>query len=190
MTRRKATAPVDADALMAKEEIGSLAHELARAYAEMATFYRDQMDLPASQAEASARGADDSAIEAAEDQARIAARPPDQLSWWDFTRLAERDPAAMAAAWSRLKAKARDELGSGHRTARALEWNGRPWERAQFLAIRDSFRESWQPQNGIEAALLDTATHSFADYLEWSEQLHALASTEAEGYKLRLKREG
>lgn len=190
MSRRTATTPAHAESLMEEKEIGSLARELARAYRQMADFYRDQLELPPLEAEAKARGADYSATEAAEDHARIRERPADQVSWWDLSRLAERDPAAAAAAWSRLKAEARDELASGHRTALALEWDGRPWGRAQFLAIRDDFRASWPPQNAIEAALLDTAAHCFADYLECSEHYHRLASTDAEGQEAQLRRNG
>ncbi len=190
MSRTKATAPASAASLLAEGEIGSLARELASAYRQMAAFYRDQMELPAPEAEAKARGADDSETEAAEDHARIQEWPADQVSWWDLTRLADRDPSAAGAAWSRLKAEARNELASGHRTALALEWDGRPWGRAQFLAFRDGFRDSWPPQNAIEAALLDTAAHCFADYLECSEHYHRQASTEAEAQTAQLHRRG
>jgi len=190
MSRRKATAVARSESLLEEEEIGTLARELARAYAFMARFYRDQLELPAPEAEARARGADVSETDAAEDEARIRTQPADQVSWWELTHLAERDPSAVAAVWSRLKAEARDELASGHRTALALEWDGRPWGRAQFLAIRDGFRETWPPQNAIEAALLDTAAHCFADYLEWSEHYHRQASTEAEAQEAQLKRNG
>ena len=64
-----------------------------------------------------------------------------------------------------LKAAARDELDSGHRTARALDWDGRPWDRARFLAIRDSFRADYEPRPGIETALVDLAAEAFGDYL-------------------------
>jgi hypothetical protein len=181
---------VRSEATLTELEVGTLARELAQAYDHMARYYHEQYELSVDDADRRARGLDSSPTERAADVDRIAARPADQVSWWDLTRLAERDPAAMAAVWTRLKAAAQDDLVSGHRTARALEWQGRPWQRAQYLAIRDGFHASWPPQNGIEAALLDTAAHCFADYLQWSERLHLQAGTDAKDEEDRLKRDG
>ena len=47
-----------------------------------------------------ARGADVTPAEAAADTERIRDRPPDQVGWFDLTRLAERDPAEAAAQWN------------------------------------------------------------------------------------------
>jgi hypothetical protein len=171
-------------------EVDSLAGELARAYRQMAAFYRDQLELTGPKADQRARGLDHSPDEAAADAARIWERPPDQVSWYDLNRLAERGPDAAVGAWKRVRAAARDELTSGHRTAQALEWQGRPWGRARFLAVRDSFRASTPPQSGFEAALMDTAAEAFSDYLEWSEHLHMQSSTEADTERNRLERDG
>jgi len=160
-------------------EADPLAVELARSFGQMVSFYRHQLEMSGPEADARARGADDPPDEAAADLARIRARPPDQVSWFDLNRVADRDPEALAEVWRALKAAARDELHSGHRTARALDWDGRPWDRARFLAIRDSFRADYRPGPGIEAALVDLAAEAFGDYLAWSEQLHMQAGTEA-----------
>jgi hypothetical protein len=186
MTDLKQSAP----AAVETHEVGSLAIELARAYQQMAAFYRDQLKLTGPEADRRARGLDVTPEEAAEDVARIRDRPPDEISWFDLTRLAERDPSALAEVWADLKAEARRELASGHRTAQALAWESRPWTRARFLAIRDSLRAGNVPQSGIEAALLDTAAEAFSDYLEWSEQLHMLASSEVELERDSVRRDG
>ena len=83
-----------------------------------------------------------------------------------MNQVAAVDPAAFYAVWERVKAEARQELASGHRAASAVDVAGRPWDRAQFLALRESFREEWQPRGGIEDALIDAAALSFARYLE------------------------
>ncbi len=171
-------------------EVGSLARELAGAYARMATFYRDQMRLDPADAERRARGADYDDAAFAADRERIADRPADEVSWWDLTRLAERDPEAMAAAWARVKEEARAELATGHRTARALEWGGRPWDRARFLALRSAFRAEWRPRGGVEAALVDMLAQSFDAYLKWSERLTAQAETEGQLEDHKRKQEG
>src|SRR5690606_31508518 len=152
-------------------EVEDIASQLAAAYRGMAAFYRDQMELTGPEADERARGADSTPEEAAADLARITDAPPDQVSWFDLTRLAEREPERMAAVWHRIKEAARRELASGHRTADALEWHGRPWERARFLALRDSFRGDGPPPSGIEAALIDSAAEAFTAYLQASEHL-------------------
>jgi len=188
----EAEAEASADAVQSttEQETGSLARELAGAYRQMAAFYRDQLQLAGPEADARARGVDYSAEQVGEDDARIREGPPDQVSWFDLNRLAERNPDQMVAVWSHIKSEAQRELACGQRTARALEWRGGPWQRAQFLAIRDNFRAGNPPQSGIESALVETAAEAFGDYLAWSEHLHMLGSTEVESERRRVERDG
>ncbi len=94
------------------------------------------------------------------------------------------------AAWRRVAAAAREELTAGLRTARALEWGGRPWDRARFLALRAAFRDEWQPRGGVEAALVDMLAASFDGYLKWTERLAVRAESEADTEDAKLKRDG
>ncbi len=171
-------------------EAGSLAGEMAHAYHQQTAFHRDKMHLSPSAADQAARGLDQTPEQALEDLVRIRERPPDQVDWGDLQRLVNYDPNEMVALWEGLKVGAREELASGHRTARALEWNGRPLDRARFLAIRDSFRETTPPQNGIEAALLDTAAEAFSDRLYWSELVHMQAGSEVASARDSIERHG
>jgi len=57
-------------------ESESLAREMARAYRRMAVFYRDQLELLGPEADARARGTDDSDEEQAADRPQSAYRPP------------------------------------------------------------------------------------------------------------------
>lgn len=184
------TPPTDAHASLTEDDIGSLAREMATAYQQMAAFYRDRLELLGPVADARARGTDYNQQEAVEDRQRIFERPADQVSWFDLTRLAERNPDDASAAWVRVRTEARHEFASGHRAAQALEWRGGPWQRARFLAIRDSFRDTTPPQSGIESALVDTAAEAFGDYLEWSEHAHMLGSTEVQSQRQRIERDG
>jgi hypothetical protein len=127
------------------DEAGSLAMELARAYREMTAFYHEQMEMSVLDATSRARGRDVSPEDAAEDTARIQARPPDQVSWFELNRLADRGPEQMITLWSKIRDAANKELATGHRAAHALEWQGRPWDRARYLAIRQSFQSSHPP---------------------------------------------
>lgn len=112
--------------------------------------------------------------------ARIRDRPPDQVSWFDLERVVERDPEAMAGSgkgcgrrhgtsWRAVTARRED-----------LDWDGHPWDRARFLAIRDNFRAACDPRPGLGGALVDLAAGAFGDYLAWSEQLHMQANNRGE----------
>jgi hypothetical protein len=128
--------------------------------------------------------------EAERDVTRIRGQAPEQMTWPDLLRLAERDPEAMLAVWDDIKVAARDESESGHRAAQALDWQRRPWARARFLALRDSFRDGTPPATGIEAALIDLAAEAHGDYLELSQQLHRMLSAEVEIQRDDLERDG
>ena len=112
------------------------------------------------------------------------------MTWSDLQRLVNYEPDELVAAWAHLKAEAREELESGHRTAQALEWKGSPLDRARFLAIQDSFRTTSPPQNGIESALVDIAAEAFNDCLQRTEQMHMQAGSEAASERASLERHG
>ncbi|MDQ3614697.1 MAG: hypothetical protein M3412_10305 [Chloroflexota bacterium] len=169
-------------------EAGALASELARAYRYMVTFYRDQLNMTGPEADARARGADDTSEAAAADLARIRDAPPDQVSWFDLNRVANRSPEAATDLWHGIKAAAREELASGHRAAQAHDWDGGPWQRARFLAIRDGFRADTPPRTGIESALLDMAAEAFSSWLQLSEHFQMMEGTEADLERSTLER--
>jgi hypothetical protein len=181
---------IDEQPILDEAEVPTLAMDLARAYQRMVQFYHHQLEMALPDADQRARGLDYSPEEAAADLARIRDRPPDQVSWFDLNRLVERDPAAMDVVWEDIKEAAYRELVSGQRTAKALTWDSRPWERARFLAIRESLRGEPPPQPGIETALVDLAAEAYADYLEWTEHLHMQAGTEVQSEKQILEHDG
>ena len=171
-------------------DMTSLATELASAYKQMVAFYHHQLELALPDADRRARGLDYTPEEAAADLARIRDRPPREVSWFDLNRLVDRDPEAFVEVWSQIKRQARQELASGQRTAKALTWDGSPWDRARYLALRASFRGTSPPQSGIEAALVESAAEAYSDYLECSEYLHMQLGTEVKGERDRLARDG
>jgi len=150
-------------------EVGSLAREMGRAYRERVEHLRKEMSVEKADAWAGDGGAQLAALEQT---------PPDQLDWWVLGRAAELDPERARAAWERTLAAARDELVGGHRAARAVQATGTPWERAQFLAILESFVQDWQPRGGIEAALVETLAQAHSSQLAWLARLTVLSNTE------------
>jgi hypothetical protein len=174
------TAPDDA-----ADEISSLARDLVRGYADFVETYRSAWGISHAEADTQLREA--SPPDALDQTAK---GPPDQIPWWRLSSLIERDPESGYRLWQRIKDEAQKELASGHRAARAIEHDSRPWERAQFLALREAFREEWQPRGGVEAALIDAMAQAYTGYLTWLERLDVQATSEGSLEDHQLKERG
>lgn len=166
------------------DELGTLARELARGYAELVESHRRAWGIAPAEAEAKARERTEWAVAAVERD------PPDQVSWHTLSSAMEHDPEAVRRAWERVKAEARAELRSGHRTAQSLEWGRMPWDRARHLAVRDSFAADWKPQGGVEAALVDLLAQSFSAHLIWTERLTMYHETQCQSEDVKQKQQG
>jgi hypothetical protein len=44
------------------------------------------------------------------------------------------------------------------------------WKRAKFLGVRDSFLDEYQPEGGVEVALVDTMVQAYFLQLHWTEE--------------------
>jgi hypothetical protein len=158
---------------------GSVAREMARAHKDMLDHYRREMSL--SDAERWARDGD---IE------QLAATPANQLTWHDLSRATGLDPERARGLWERALVEARDELVSGHRAAKAVESDGGPWERAQFVAVLRAFAAEWQPRGGIEMALVETLAQAYTTQTRWLARLTVLSNTEARRQDRETKERG
>ena len=154
-------------------EVEALTNELLASRARRAALLRDALGVPGDAAPASAVDAE--AAPPAEEA--LMRKPGRQVSWTDLDRLATARPEAMLEKWASMKDQARAELESGQRACTVL---GRtePWERAQYLAVRQSMVEAWQPQGGIELSLVEQMAQSYACWMTWLEDFHYLQRTE------------
>lgn len=169
-------------------EIGSLARELAGAYRRAVTYYQTEMGMTPADADARWTQINDSAAFSRE---QVARQPGHEVTWSDLTALIEHDPNAGYAEWERIKAEARHDLASGHRAAMVLEYHShRPWQRAQFLAIRAALIDEWQPRGGLELTLIDTLAQAHHAYLYWLARLHERAEGEGIREDQKLKQAG
>lgn len=103
---------------------------------------------------------------------RLLSQPVDMASWYGLEKLHSKSPALAKTVWQWIKDEARSEFESGHRAAKVFEpvhWIREAWRRAQYMAIRESFIEQWEPQGGIELAMIDMLVQSFYLYLYWNE---------------------
>jgi hypothetical protein len=96
----------------------------------------------------------------------------EEIDWGHLAAVAEANTDDGFKLWSRIREAADDELQSGKRGAKVAGENSTPYARAQYLAIRDSFADQWQPQGGIEWAMIDMLTFSFSLELYWSTVAH------------------
>jgi len=172
------SAPTDA-------EIGVLARRLADAYAVNVRWRMQELKESAEEADRQVRAHDDP-----EKQRRALTEPSEQVSWGMLSSLIEAEPEAGWAVWARVKAEASEELESGHRAALALCWDDSPWQRAQFLAIRNAFVDEWHPRGGIELTLIDQMAQAHSLYLHWVERAHIQASLEGTKQKRELGERG
>jgi hypothetical protein len=104
---------------------------------------------------------------------------PDQLTWHQLAALTEQDPQAAYHRWSEMMHEARKELDNGQRAAAAVGVVTTPWEQAQFLAIRQSLADEWQPTRGLEDRLIDMMAHSFDGWLFWMKRFTTHSNLQA-----------
>lgn len=102
---------------------------------------------------------------------RLDSAPGECLIWADFDRVAEVDHDRMLAGWTRTCEEAASEFATGHRAAKVLEPVRMPWARAQFLALREAFRDEWQPRGGIEESMIDSMAQAYTQYEFWLRML-------------------
>ncbi len=163
-------------------EAASLAQELGQAYLRTLQHYREGLSTSPDVAEAERWAL------IVHDPEEVAEAPAGQISWRGLGQLIEQDPAQGEAVWQRIKAEAREHLASGHRAAAALEHEGTPSSRAAFLAIRDSFREEWQPRGGMEDVLVDVLAQAHSAYLSWFTVLQVRATVDVKRMDETLKK--
>ena len=97
---------------------------------------------------------------------------PEKVNWSHLAAIAEVDVEDSMQLWERLRETAEDELESGKRAAAIVGERQEPYVLAQFLAIRNSFADQWQPNGGIESAMIDMMTIAFSLQMYWSAVAH------------------
>ncbi len=75
--------------------------------------------------------------------------------------------------WRQMKQEAQREFMAGHLAATVFEpvdWMRSAWKPAKFLGVRDSFIDEYQPEGGVEVALVDTMAQAYFLQLHWTEE--------------------
>ncbi len=100
---------------------------------------------------------------------------PEKIDWTDLAAISEIDVNDALTLWARMRETADNELESGLRAAAIVGTRKEAYAVAQFLAIRDSFADQWQPNGGIESAMIDMMTIAFSLQMYWSTIAHQRA---------------
>jgi hypothetical protein len=148
---------------------------LARNFAASVQFYKAEPGGSLSHAEAVA------AVEAGGEHrlGTLDGKDLKEVSWSDLSAVARADMGEVLALWGRIRDAADDALMCGTRAA-AVAGATSPYERAEFLAIRDAFADEWKPRGGIESAMIDQLTIAFSLQMYWAAIAHERATRAAD----------
>jgi hypothetical protein len=113
---------------------------------------------------------------------------PEKVDWGYIAAVGEHSMSDALSLWTRVREAADDELESGRRAAKVAGNHTEAYALAQFLAIRDAFADQWQPQGGIEAAMIDMLTVSFSLQMYWTTIAHERALHDHDEQKKDLHR--
>lgn len=160
----RAVAPESQQRTTEAREIEPLARELSLAYKRAVDYYREKRGMSFKKADKEARRALRSLT--------LYNFDVEVISWLDLSREVPKDKAGAYEFWRYLKRFATDEFESGHRAASSMSYNDTPFERAQFLAIRDALIAEWKPRGASELMLIDSMVQAYCAQLFWMEELH------------------
>jgi hypothetical protein len=151
-------------------EAAALAYTMAQEYRRTVEAYQRLYNLK--EAEANARAAGDLEGMTSANTERALSAPVREVSWHDLSTLVKHDQEAAYRRWQEIKNEAQLDLTSGQWAYTAIEpYTAGPWDRAQFVAIRQSLIDAWQPANGIELALIDQMAQAQTLMFHWQKQM-------------------
>jgi hypothetical protein len=140
---------------------------------ELIRSYKREYDLTTAEALAKAREGVLTEVDALE-------RPTSAVMWYHRESLFERDPQRGLERWEEIKRAARDDLSSGLRSCQAVDIPGStPWNRAQYLALRQELMDGWQPRNGVERQLVEAMAQARTAAEFWLKLMMARAARDA-----------
>lgn len=98
----------------------------------------------------------------------VSAAEPEHIGWAALNAELAADEASALAAWDRVKEAARLELETGHRAARTVEGPAsNPMDRARFLELYRSLRDSLRPTGGLELRLVEQMAQAITMHELW-----------------------
>ena len=153
----------------------SLLRQMQKAYVRGVAYYRSPKggNLSIDEARAKTFHACKSREEAIKQLDTLMSLPLDILGFGDLGELFSYSPRTAEGLWEIAKIEGRAEFESGHLAANItfpVDYMKGLWNIARYLGVRESFIDDWQPQGGIEIAMIDMLAQSYFQWQYWLEQ--------------------
>jgi hypothetical protein len=158
-------------------EVELLAHRLADAYWRAL--------------KAEAEGRINGLRHALRDKQQLLDASPARLEWRDLSYAEQLEPGSGFEVYAYIKQAARDDLESGERAADVVASSiTRPWIKARYLALRESFIADWKPTGSIETRLIEMMAQLYTEYEYWMELSVQRAAFDCEEERYQVKERG
>lgn len=162
---------------LTEQEVEPLAHRLADAYWRAL--------------KAEAEGRVNGIRHALRDKQQLLDASPARLEWIDLSYTEQLEPGSGFEVYDHIKQAARDDLESGERAADVVASGMlRPWIKARYLALRESFIADWQPTGSIETRLIEMMAQLYTAYEHWMELSVQRVEIECEEEQLQIEMRG
>lgn len=153
----------------------SLFRQMHKAFLRIVAFYKSPGggSLSTEEARASAFHVCENTDEAKELLQEMMCLPVEIIGFVDLMQLQEIAPRVAERLWEKTKSEARKEFESGHLAANINFPEGYMkdmWNIARYIGVRESFIDDWNPQGGIEVALIDMMAQCWFQWQYWIEQ--------------------
>lgn len=155
--------------LVTQDEALTIGREMVAAYVRMVEHYAKEWQQPLDEAARSARPV-------ITDDMALAAGDYRHVSFARLTQLLEHEPDEAMRVWREIKRLAEAELRGGHYAAQVLGVDADPWQKAQYVVLRQGFIDEWLPRGGVEQSLIDMLAQSFVRWQQWQEHATAWAN--------------
>jgi hypothetical protein len=173
-----------------------LGNEIARVYAEKVKGYQDlykthpddewikeHYDTGAKVHAAATVPADDECYQ------RALKQSAERLTWNDLQTVAERSMEDAVTLWHGVLDVAMAQLKGGIYACETLcRVDSDMFQRAQFIVIRDSLVNAWQPKDAIEMSMVEMLVQAFVSYHYWLRLANSMAAREYEAAEQKLEK--
>jgi len=166
---------VPVDSLESSIGYGSLMRQMHQAFLRRVAFHKTPAggSLSSEEARKAAFHACTSKDEAKKIFQEMMGLPLESLRFVDLMELQSFAPRVAEWFWERAKIEGRKEFESGHLAANITFPEGymkQVWNIARYIGVRESFIDEWNPQGGIDVAMIDMLAQTYFQWQYWLEQ--------------------
>jgi hypothetical protein len=167
--------PIPVDSMESSVGYSSLFRQMHQSFIRTVAFYRSEAggSLTIDEARKAAFHACNNREEAQKIFSSLMSLPLESLNFVDLMKLQSFSPRAAESFWEMAKMQGRAEFESGHLAANItfpVGYMKQLWNIARYLGVRESFISDWQPEGGIEVALIDMMAQTYFQWQYWIEQ--------------------